>query len=222
MRGTLRASLRGGGATLPLKRRQRSERLPPLVMLCDISGSMERYARIFLHYMHAVANHRPHVHCFVFGTRLTNISRALLRRDPDEAMACAADQMADWAGGTRICDSLHRFNRDWSRRVLGQGAELLLVTDGLDRSTDGDLAREAERLKKSCGRLIWLNPLLRWEGFAPKAAGVRALLPWVDEFRPVHNLNSLEALGTALGAPPTRKRLRSHPAAKETHQDERF
>ncbi|WP_299440327.1 VWA domain-containing protein [uncultured Rhodospira sp.] len=194
LRASMRASLRGGGDIIPLCRTAPEPRPPTVVALCDISGSMDRYARVFLRLMHGLANREPHFHGFVFGTRLTNITRPLRDRDPDMALAAAAAAMPDWAGGTRIGACLTEFNRLWSRRVLGQGALVLLLTDGLDRAEADGLDRAMERLHKSCRRLIWLNPLLRWDGFQPKAAGVRAILPHVDDFRPVHSLDSLAQL----------------------------
>ncbi|KAA5607630.1 VWA domain-containing protein [Roseospira marina] len=198
LRASLRAGLRSGGDIMPLRRTAPEPRPPTIVALCDISGSMDRYARVFLRLMHGLANREPRFHGFVFGTRLTNITRPLRDRDPDIAMAAASAAMPDWAGGTRIGDCLADFNRLWSRRVLGQGALVLLMTDGLDQADAEGLARPMERLHKSCRRLIWLNPLLRWDGFQPKAAGVRAILPHVDDFRPVHSLDSLDQLITVL------------------------
>ena len=206
MRATLRAALRSGGATIPLKWRRRATRLPPLVIVCDISGSMSRYTRMFLHFMHTLTNDRDRVHTFLFGTRLTNVTRHLRQRDIDVALTRVADSVEDWSGGTRIGESLKEFNRFWSRRVLGQGAVVLLISDGLDRDAGRGLHREIERLHKSCRRLIWLNPLLRFEGFEPRSQGIRSLLPFVDEFRPVHNLQSLEELIEALGGPSVRRR----------------
>lgn len=197
-RATLRRMLRSGGDLADLARRSRRTRPPPLVVLCDISGSMTRYSRMLLHFMHAVSNDRERVHSFVFGTRLTNITRHLRHKDVDVALDAVSAAVADWSGGTRIGTALHAFNRTWARRVLGQGAVVLLITDGLDRDAGEGLAAEAERLHKSCRRLVWLNPLLRWEGFAPRSSGIRALLPHVDDFRPVHNLNSLAGLADAL------------------------
>jgi uncharacterized protein with von Willebrand factor type A (vWA) domain len=159
---------------------------------------MSQYTRMVLHFLHALMEVRRRVHVFLFGTRLTNVTRQLRARDPDEALARVTEAVADWAGGTRIAGSLHAFNRDWSRRVLGQGAVVLLMTDGLERDAQGDLAREVERLRKSCRRLVWVNPLLRFEGFEAKARGIRVMLPHVDEFRPVHNLESMAALVEAL------------------------
>jgi uncharacterized protein len=202
MRASLRAALRTSGGIIPLKFRRTRMRPPTLVVLCDISGSMESYSRMLLHFLHALTNHRDRVHSFLFATRLTNITRQLRHRDVDLALAKVGDAVEDWSGGTRIGECLKAFNRDWSRRVLGQGAVLLLITDGLDRDTGVGLGQEMERLHKSCRRLIWLNPLLRYEGFEPKSAGIRALIPHVDEFRPVHNLESLAELAAALEAGP--------------------
>ena len=197
-RATLRRMLRSGGDLAELARRRRRTRPPPLVVLCDISGSMTRYSRMLLHFMHAITNDRDRVYSFVFGTRLTNITRQLRHKDVDVALDAVSAAVEDWSGGTRIGTALHAFNRTWARRVLGQGAVVLLITDGLDRDAGEGLAVEAERLHKSCRRLVWLNPLLRWEGFAPRSSGIRALLPHVDDFRPVHNLNSLAGLADAL------------------------
>lgn len=206
IRATLRSALRGGGAAVAPLRRRRRRRPPPLVVLCDISGSMSGYSRMLLHFAHALGVERSRVHTFVFGTRLTNITRQLRERDADVALARVAQEIADWHGGTRIGECLHTFNRDWSRRVLAQGAVVLLVTDGLDRAAGAGLAREMERLHKSCRRLIWLNPLLRYAEFEPRARGVQAMLPHVDEFRTVHNLQSLADLARALRAGPRRQR----------------
>jgi uncharacterized protein with von Willebrand factor type A (vWA) domain len=204
-RGTMRAALRSGGEVQRLALRARRTRWPNLVALCDISGSMSSYSRMLLHFLHAAANAKgagwAQVHAFTFGTRLTNITRHLRQRDVDAALAAAGREALDWEGGTRIGACLHAFNRDWSRRVLSQGAVVLLITDGLDRDDPGRLATEMERLQLSARRLIWLNPLLRWEGFTPRARGVRAILPHVDSFRACHNLASLEELSAALTRP---------------------
>lgn len=195
---SFRESLRAGAATLRFRRPSR--RPPPVVALCDISGSMGRYSDLLLHFLHALTAHRPRVSTFLFATRLSNVTRALRRRDVDAALARCGIEVRDWAGGTRLRACLSEFNRAWSRRVLAQGAVVLLITDGLDRDPQDGLAQEAERLHKSCRRLIWLNPLLRYAGFEPRALGVKALLPHVDEHRPVHNLESLESLARALRA----------------------
>lgn len=198
-RRTFRVALRGGGALVPPVRRRRTREPPPIVVLCDISGSMGRYSRVLLHFVHALANDRSRVHAFVFGTRLTNVTRHVRRRDVDAAVDAVVGAVDDWSGGTRIGTALHAFNRDWSRRVLGQGALVLLISDGLDRDAGDGVAREMERLGKSCRRLVWLNPLLRYDAFEPKAAGVRAMLPYVDSHRPVHDLDSLASLADAIG-----------------------
>lgn len=208
-RAMMRFGLRTGGDLILPKYRSPRREHPPLVVLADISGSMSQYTRIFLHFLHALTEKRRRVHSFVFGTRLTNLTRQLRHRDPDEALADCAGAVQDWSGGTRIGAALAEFNRLWSRRVLGQGATVLLITDGLERDDIERLARETERLHKSCRRLIWLNPLLRFEGFEAKARGVRAMLPHVDEFRPVHTLEALEDLCRALSAPPPRQRMRA-------------
>ena len=206
--GTMRRSLRRGGELTELARTTRVVRPPPLVVLCDISGSMARYAQLLLHFLHAVANDRDRVHVFLFGTRLSNITRQLKNRDPEIAFQMVAHAVPDWSGGTRIGEALAEFNRRWARRVLGQGAVVLLVTDGLDRDGAAGLADNMDRLHRSCRRLIWLNPLLRWEGFQPKSQGIRAMLPHVDEFRTVHNLDSLRALVDLLSRPAPSSRAR--------------
>jgi uncharacterized protein with von Willebrand factor type A (vWA) domain len=210
---TVRDSRKTLGDLAPLRFHSRVLRPPPLVVLCDVSGSMGRYSVMLLHFLHALLAARGRVHVFLFATRLTPVTRLLRRRDPDEALARCGRQVVDWAGGTRLRACLHQFNHAWSRRVLGHGAVVLLVTDGLDRDPEPGLAAEAGRLHRSCRRLVWLNPLLRWPGFSPRAQGVRALLPHVDEHRPVHNLDSLEALGRALAERPGRPGL-VRPAAR--------
>ncbi len=205
MRATLRAAMRTGGAVIPLRFRTHRKRPPPLVILCDISGSMGRYTRMFLHFMHAITNDRDRVHTFLFGTRLSNVTRYLRNKDVDVALTKCTEAVDDWSGGTRIGECLKHFNQHWSRRVLGQGAVVLLISDGLDRDAGRGLSDEIERLHKSCRRLIWLNPLLRFEGFEPKSQGIRAILPNVDDFRPVHNLESLSMLVDALNRPTVRR-----------------
>ncbi|MEM1317048.1 MAG: VWA domain-containing protein [Pseudomonadota bacterium] len=213
MRTVMRKAMGTGGDLLLPQFKSQREVQPPLVVLADISGSMSQYSRIFLHFLHALSGKRGRVHTFLFGTRLTNITRALRNKDPDQAMDDVSAQVLDWEGGTRIGATLHQFNRQWSRRVLGQGAMVLLITDGLERASDEDalveLAHEMERLQKSCRRLIWLNPLLRFDGFEPRAAGVRTMLPFVDDFRTVHSLESLGQLCDALdGCKPQRTPMR--------------
>ncbi|HEX2941896.1 MAG TPA: VWA domain-containing protein [Rhodopila sp.] len=205
LRRTIRTSLRQGGEILAIARNRRVTRPPPLVVLCDISGSMSRYAQILMHFLHAVTNDRDRVHVFLFGTRLSNVSRQLKARDPEVAFQMVAHAVPDWSGGTRIGEALASFNRLWAKRVLGQGAVVLLITDGLDRDGAHGLAENMDRLHRSCTRLVWLNPLLRWAGFEPKSQGIRAMLPHVDEFRPVHNLASLRALIESLSRPAPAK-----------------
>jgi hypothetical protein len=200
LRKTLRESLREGGEVISLVRSAPRQLHPPLVVLCDISGSMNPYSRMFLHFLHAITNDRDRVSVFVFGTRLTNITRQLRHRDVDVAMARVADAIKDWSGGTRIGGSLREFNWRWGRRVLGQNACVLLVSDGLDREAGEGLAEEMERLAKSCRYLVWLNPLLRYDKFEARPAGVRAMLPHVDLFLPVHNLKSLVDLAHTLSS----------------------
>ena len=205
LRRTLRKSLAGGGDLMPLAFSTRRRHPPALVILCDISGSMDRYSRMFLHFMHAITNDRDRVHTFLFGTRLTNVTRYLRQRDIDMALDKVSRVVEDWAGGTRIGRCLHDFNRDWSRRVLGQGAVVLFISDGLDRDGGEGLGAEMQRLHLSSRRLVWLNPLLRYEAFEPKSIGIRAIMPHVDEFRPVHNLDSLRTLIESLGRPGPRR-----------------
>jgi uncharacterized protein with von Willebrand factor type A (vWA) domain len=204
-RRTFRRSLRGGGAVIDLAYRLPAVRHAPVVALMDISGSMAEYSRLFLHFLHAIAEKRRRVHSFVFATRLTNISRELTSRDPDEALARASKRARDWEGGTRIAHALHDFNRHWSRRVLGQGAIVLFFTDGLEREVTRELTFEMDRLKRSCRRLIWLNPLLRFDAFEARASGIRAMLPHVHEFRPIHSLASMEELCRALSGKPSER-----------------
>jgi len=206
LRATLRATARAGRAGIALRWRSATSRPPAVVGLCDISGSMARYSRMLLRFLHALARDREHVHSFTFATHLTNVTRLLRHRDVDLSLAAVGKAVSDWEGGTRIGACLREFNLRWARRLLGQGASVLLITDGLDREDAHRLAEESERLRRSCRRLIWLNPLLRFAGFEPRAAGIRALLPHVDEFRPVHDLSSLEGLAAALSGPATRTR----------------
>jgi uncharacterized protein len=198
-RRSFRRSLQPGGV-IDLEFRSPIERAPPVVALCDISGSMNEYTRLFLHFLHALGETRR-VSTFLFGTRLTNVTRAMRARDPDDALAQCSALAVDWSGGTRIGEALARFNRDWSRRVLGQGAITLLITDGLERDSLDRLEAEMERLAKSSRRIVWVNPLLRFGDFAAKAGGIRAMLPFVDSFRPIHNLASMADLCRALSSP---------------------
>jgi uncharacterized protein with von Willebrand factor type A (vWA) domain len=197
---TLRRMAREGGE-LHRPVRQRAKEVPsPIVALCDVSGSMHRYTRAFLHFLHALTRARPHVSTLLFGTRLTNVTRELRHRDADEAVAAVSAAVPDWSGGTRIASCLREFNHRWSRRLLAQNACVLLVTDGLEREEGGALGAETARLARASHRLVWLNPLLRYEGFQPVASGIAAMRPHVDAFLPVHNVESLEGLAHALGA----------------------
>lgn len=214
-RASLRAAQRAGRDAIPLRFRTVATRPPAVVALCDVSGSMARYARMLLRFLHALSRDRPHVEAFTFGTRLTAVTRQLRHRDVDRALAAVGRAVQDWEGGTRIGDALRAFNLHWARRLLGQGAIVLLFTDGLDRGDTALLAAETERLRRSCRRLVWLNPLLRFEGFEPLAAGVRAMLPHVDELRKVHDLESLSQLAAALSgsAVTASRRQSSRPGA---------
>ncbi len=205
LRATLRAMASARGVIVPLAWRRKRRRRPPLVVLCDISGSMDRYSRMLLFFLHAISNESDRVHTLLFGTRLTNVTRYLKQRDVDIAISRISAAVTDWAGGTRIGACLGDFNRRWSRRLLGQGAIVLLISDGLDSDAGDGLSREMERLAKSCRRLIWLNPLLRYEGFEARPAGIRAMLPFVDDFMPVHNLQSLKQLAAAFARRPARR-----------------
>ena len=204
IRRTLRASMKAGGAVIDLKYLGPRVKEPPIVALLDISGSMSQYTRLFLHFLHAVTDARKRVTTFLFGTRLTNVTRAIKQRDPDEALAACSAHVSDWSGGTRIASSLREFNKKWGRRVLGQGAVVLLITDGLERDADDTLSFEMDRLHRSCRRLVWLNPLLRFEGFEARAKGVRTMLPHVDELRPIHNLDAMTDLVRALSGQPAK------------------
>ena len=199
MRRTLRQSLRSGGHMINLARRACKIRQRPLVVLCDISGSCSSYSRMFLHFLHGLVNDRTDVTVFLFGTRLTNITRELQHLDVDESIAKVSSAVKDWSGGTRIGATLKEFNYKWARRVLTQGADVLLMTDGLERDDTVQLSGEMQRLRRSTKHIVWLNPLLRFDRFEAKASGIRAMMPFVDEFRPVHSLNSLSDLAEALG-----------------------
>jgi uncharacterized protein with von Willebrand factor type A (vWA) domain len=214
LRATLRRMTGASGTLAPLRWRKRTRRTPPLVVLCDISGSMERYARMLLHFLHAITNDRDRVHVLLFGTRLTNITRHLRHRDVDVALARVTAAVSDWSGGTRIGSCIGEFNRAWSRRLLGQNAVVLLISDGLDAEGGAGLGAQMERLAKSCRRLVWLNPLLRYEAFEARPAGIRAMLPHVDDFLPVHNLESLTDLAAAL----ERRQVRDGPAGARRAQ----
>jgi uncharacterized protein with von Willebrand factor type A (vWA) domain len=192
---------RGPTELLPLARKRNRERPPDVVLLCDISGSMSAYSRMFLLLAHTLTRREPVVHTFVFGTRLSHVSQALRHLDADEAISRVSATVEDWDGGTRIGESLEAFNRLWGRRVLARNAVVLLLTDGLERDGSGDLGDRMQRLKRSCSSLVWLNPMLRYDRFEPRAAGIRAMMPHVDRFVPAHNLVSLEAAIRSLSGP---------------------
>jgi uncharacterized protein len=208
---TLQALARQGGEVWQMRWRRPREKPAPLVVLADISGSMSRYSRMLLHFTHALGHADARVESFVFGTRLTRTTRALRQRDPDVAVARVVQDVQDWSGGTRITHCLHEFNQRWARRVLSGRATVLLISDGLEHGTPDDpscehLRFEMERLHKSCRKLVWLNPLLRFDQFQPRAAGIKAMLPQVDAFLPVHNLESLAQLAQVLARPAPRLR----------------
>jgi len=201
LRRTLRKSYSYGGEVLVWARRELKVKPRPLVIIADISGSMERYTRLLLHFIYGVAQAlRQPVEAFVFSTRLTRITRQLRKRDIDQALEQVSQAVQDWAGGTRTGESLKDFNFNWGRRVLGHGAVVLIISDGWDRGDVQVLEREMARLKRSCSRLIWLNPLLGSPAYEPLTRGMRTALPYTDDFLPVHNLASLEELAGRLSA----------------------
>lgn len=199
LRRTIRMMLRNNGQLLQLPRRKRREKPPQLVLLCDVSGSMSRYTRLFLHFAHTLSSRGQAIHSFVFGTELTNISHWLADRDVDRALHRISSDVSDWDGGTRIADSLRRFNMDWSRRVLSRRSIVVLLSDGLERDSESDLAFQAARLQRSCDQLVWMNPMLRYDAFEPKASGIKAMLPFTDRFLAAHNVASLLRLAEILG-----------------------
>ncbi len=208
MRQTLRHNLRHCGELIQLKWRRPKRKRRPLVVLCDISGSMETYSRLLLQFIYVISSGLEKTETFVFGTRLTRITHHLRHRDVERALSMTTDAIRDWAGGTRIGETLKTFNYQWGRRVLGQGALTIIISDGWDRGDTHLLAREMARLQRSCQRLIWLNPLLGSPGYEPLTRGIQAALPYVDDFLPVHNLASLEELGTLLERLRERRPLR--------------
>lgn len=218
LRRVVRDNLSHGGEPIYLSYRTRSERSRPLVLLCDVSGSMERYSRMLLHFAHSLSHglRDVDVEAFVFGTRLTRITHHLRHKDIDESLDEVSDSVEDWSGGTRIGESIKKFNFEWTRRVLGRGAVVLIISDGWDRGDTDLLEREMARLQRSCHRLIWLNPLLGMDEYEPIQQGMAAALPYVDDFLPVHNLESLEQLAEMLSdvgsLRPTRKQHRRMPA----------
>jgi uncharacterized protein len=213
-RATMAAMARHGGELWTPRWRDTREQPAPLVLLADISGSMSRYSRMLLHFAHALGHADAQVESFVFGTRLTRTTRLLKSRDPDIAVAQVVRAVADWSGGTRITTSLHEFNQRWARRVLSGRSTVLLISDGLEHGDTSALAFEMERLHKSCRRLVWLNPLLRFDRFEPKAAGIKAMLPFVDRFLPTHNLHSLGELVAVLAERPAPRGTARHTPAR--------
>ena len=209
LRRLLRVNLRQGDEMVEIPTRQRRQKRRPLVLLCDVSGSMERYTRMLLHFVHCVAGRSSQAEVFVFATRLTRITRHLHRRQVDEVVPRIPHQIPDFAGGTRIGETLSRFNRRWGRRVLGHGAVVLLISDGWDRGEPELLAREMAHLQRTAHRVIWLNPLLGSPDYLPLTRGMQAALPFVDDFLPVHNLASLDTLGQHLNRLPARRPSRA-------------
>jgi uncharacterized protein len=207
LRRALRRTLRAGGELVALPRRVRATRPRPLVVLCDVSGSMERYTRMLLHFVHAIARDRQRVEAFLFATRLTRITRHVRTDQVDAAVSAVAHAVEDWAGGTRIGDALRELNVRWARRVLTRGPVVLVISDGWDRGDPERLSAEMARLQRSCDRLIWLNPLLGEADYQPLTRGIRAALPYIDDFLPAHNLASLERLAAHLSA------IERHPSA---------
>jgi uncharacterized protein with von Willebrand factor type A (vWA) domain len=214
LRRTFRRNLKYGGELLELARRQPKDKPRSLVLLCDVSGSMERYTRMLLHFIHTVAGGWRQVEAFLFATRLTRITRFLDYRSVDQAVSEVARVVPDWAGGTRTGEALKTFNFRWSRRVMRNGAVVLVISDGWDRGEPELLAREMARLRRSCHRLIWLNPLLGSPDYQPLTQGMQAALPHIDDFLPVHNLNSLEALARRLNQLGSRSQITRPPLYK--------
>lgn len=215
MRRMVRRNLKYGAELLEFTWRETRLKRRPLVIICDISGSMSLYSRLLLHFVHTISNGLLNVETFVFGTRLTCITRQLKRRDVDDAVRDVTRSVQDWSGGTRIGDALHGFNRDWARRVLGRGAVVLVISDGWDRGDAGTLEVEMDRLQRSCHRLIWLNPLLGSPDYRPLTIGMKTALPYIDSFLPAHNLDSLINLGNLLSAIDESRPVRSPGARKQ-------
>lgn len=209
LRRSLRLMLRSSGQDIPLARKRRIRHSPDIVLICDISGSMSSYSRMFLHFAHVLTHREPVVHSFVFGTRLSNISHRLGDSDVDESLRKIAQDVKDWDGGTRIAECLRSFNQLWTRRVLSRNAVVILLSDGLERDTGFDLEFQMMRLQRSCRKLIWLNPMLRYDRFEPKAAGIKKMLPHVDVFLPAHNINSLASMWRVLTEASTRSSIRA-------------
>jgi uncharacterized protein with von Willebrand factor type A (vWA) domain len=206
LRRTLRECARHGGVAPRLRRRSAKVKERPVVLLADISGSMEKYSRLVLQFFYGLTHSLRNVECFVFATRLSRVTAELELKNVDRAIDRAAREVVDWAGGTRIGESLGTFNRRWSRRILGRGAVVVMVSDGWERGGAGELRREMRYLRHRCHRLIWLNPLSGRETYRPRAAGMAEALPYVDDFLPIHNLQSLEQLAAHLRSLPGRRR----------------
>ena len=220
IRRAVRHNLRFGGELVVLPRRTRRIRTRPLVLLCDVSGSMERYSRMLLHFVHTLAGSLGRVETFLFSTTLTRVTRRLATRGVDDVVPTLPKHVPDWASGTRIGDALRRFNVDWARRVLGHAPVVLLISDGWDRGEPEPLGAEMARLQRGCHRLVWLNPLLGSPRYRPLTRGMQAALPWIDDFLPVHNLASLEQLAAHLGRiPPSRGPRRDKPVARTLMSD---
>jgi len=200
MRRMVRRNLKYGAEMIELTWRKIKRKPRPLVIICDISGSMSLYSRLLIHFIHTISNGLMNVEAFVFGTRLTRITRQLKRRDVDDAVRDVSKTVQDWSGGTRIGDAIHYFNHKWARRVLGRGAVVLVISDGWDRGEAGVLETEMDRLQHSCHRLIWLNPLLGSPDYRPLTIGMKTALPFIDNFLPAHNLDSLISLGNILAS----------------------
>ncbi len=215
MRRIVRRNLKYGAELLELTWREIKHKPRPLVIICDISGSMSMYSRFLLHFIHTITNGLLNVEAFVFGTRLTRITRQIKRRDVDDAVRDVSKTVQDWSGGTRIGDALHFFNRKWAKRVLGRGAIVLVISDGWDRGEASMLEVEMDRLQHSCHRLIWLNPLLGSPDYRPLTIGMKTALPYIDDFLPAHNLDSLISLGNLLGTIDESRPVRSAAARRK-------
>src|SRR5438874_9638534 len=215
MRRMVRRNLKYGAELLELTWRETKFKPRPLVIICDISGSMSLYSRLLLHFIHTISNGLLNVEAFVFGTRLTRITRQLRKRDVDDAVRDVSKSVQDWSGGTRIGDALHFFNHKWAKRVLGRGAVVLIISDGWERGDASLLQAEMDRLQHSCHRLIWLNPLLGSPDYRPLTIGMKTALPYIDNFLPAHNLDSLINLGNLLATIDDSRPLRSTAARRK-------
>ncbi len=209
LRRAMRSAAKYGGVPVEWWWQSRKIKQRPLVVLADVSGSMEKYARLMLQFSYGVTNNMRDVECFVFGTRLTRITLQLRLKNIDRAVEEAAREVIDWSGGTRIGESLRAFNRRWGRRVLRRGAIVLIISDGWERGDPAELAQEMRYLQRRCHRLIWLNPLLGKTTYQPLVEGMAAALPYVDDFLPVHNLQSLAELSQHLQRLGTQRSLSS-------------